>query len=95
MANLIMTDHAIERQWQRRITQRMIELTVEEPDGSEKESDGDTQFHKTINGREVHVVAHPKKQGEWLIKTVWVDDEADPNPIWKLIVKIGVSLLRR
>lgn len=95
MAKLTMTHHAVERQWQRRITQGMIQKTVEDSDGRKKESDGDTQFHKTIRGRKVHVVAMPKKRGEWLIKTVWVDDEADPNPLWKLLVKIGVSLFRR
>lgn len=94
MAEIRMTHHAVERQWQRRITQGMIEKTVEDPDGREKESDGDTQFHKTIGEREVHVVAMPHHYG-WLIKTVWVDDEADPSPLWKLIVKIGVRLIRR
>lgn len=95
MSKLIMTHHAVERQWQRRITQGMIQRTVDDADGKKNESDGDTQFYKTINGRKVHVVAHPKRGGDWLIKTVWVDGEGDPNPIWKLLVQIGVAILRR
>lgn len=95
MAKLIMTHHAIERQWQRRISQGMIQKTVDVPDGRKKEDDGDTQFFKSFNGRKVHVVAMPKARGEWLIKTVWVDNEADPHPLWKLVVTLGLRLLRR
>lgn len=95
MAKLIMTHHATERQWQRRISQGMIQKTVDSADGKQKESDGDTQFYKSFNGRKVHVVAMPKARGEWLIKTVWVDDEADPHPLWKLLVTLGLRLLRR
>lgn len=95
MAQLIMTKHAIERQWERRISQGMIQKTVDNPDGSKKESDGDTQFYKTFSERKVHVVAMPKERDEWLIKTVWVDDEDDPHPLWKLLVTVGLKLLRR
>ncbi|MEL6403529.1 MAG: DUF4258 domain-containing protein [Chloroflexota bacterium] len=95
MPKLIMTHHAIERKWQRRISQRAIEQAVSAPDGSKQESDGDTQFHKTIGGRKVHVVAHPKGRNEWLIKTVWVDDEPDPHPVWKFLVTTAVTVFLR
>lgn len=95
MSKLTMTHHAVERKWQRGISQGMIQKAVDDPDGRKKESDGDTQFFKTISGRKVHVVAHPQKRGEWLIKTVWVDGEGDPNFIWKLLVQIGVRIFRR
>ncbi|MEO1290096.1 MAG: DUF4258 domain-containing protein [Chloroflexota bacterium] len=79
MSKITMTHHAVERKWQRRISQGMIKKTIREPDGKKHEADGDTQFHKIINGRKVHVVAHPQRNGDWLIKTVWVDSEADSN----------------
>jgi hypothetical protein len=95
MAKIILTTHAVERMWQRRISQGMIEKTVQKPDGKKKESDGDTQFYRTLDGRKVHAVAKPIERGDWLIKTVWVDKESDPNPLWKIIVAIAVRILRR
>ena len=95
MPKLIMTHHAIERKWQRRISQRMIDQAVRAPDGSKRESDGDTQFHKTISGRKIHVVAFPKARDEWVVKTVWVDDEPDPHPLWKFLISAGVSIFLR
>jgi hypothetical protein len=95
MAKIVLTTHAVERMWQRRISQGMIEKAVQKPDGKKKESDGDTQFYRTLDGRKVHAVAKPIERGDWLIKTVWVDNEADPNPLWKIIVIIAVRILRR
>ncbi|MGJ3241219.1 MAG: DUF4258 domain-containing protein [Anaerolineae bacterium] len=94
MPQLIMTHHAIERQWQRRITRAMIEQTITQPDGQKAESDGDTQFNRTLNGRKVHVVAHPQGRDQWLIKTVWVDGEGDPHPLWKFAVVTAYKLWR-
>lgn len=95
MPKINLTTHAVERMWQRRISQNMIEQTIEKADGKEHESDGDTQFHRTLNNREIHVVAKPLEHGAWLIKTVWVDGEKDPHPIWEMLVKIAVRVLRR
>lgn len=95
MPKLTMTHHAIERKWQRRISQGAIQKTVETPDGKKRESDGDTQFHKTIHGRKIHVVAHPDGRNHWIIKTVWVDNEPDPHPVWKFFVTSMVSFFIR
>lgn len=88
---IILTDHARERMMVRRISQRMIQQTLENPQGSEKEDDGDTQFYRTLDGRRVHVVAKPLERNEWLIKTVWVKGEEDPSPL----VKFGLTWLAR
>jgi hypothetical protein len=95
MAKIILTTHAVERMWQRRISENMIDQTVKKPDGRRREDDGDTQFHRTLNRRKIHVVAKPIERGDWLIKTVWIDGEKDPNFLWKLLVMIAVRVLRR
>ena len=95
MSRIILTTHAVERMWQRRISQNMIEKTVQKPDGKKRESDGDTQFYRTLEGRKVHAVAMPMERGDWLIKTVWVDKEDDPNFLWKIIGAVAVRLLPR
>ena len=95
MSKLILTTHAKERMLQRRINNGMIEQTLKKPQGKELEGDGDTQFFKKIEGRELHVVAKPIEHGDWLIKTVWVKDEKDPHPILKLFSMLFVRLFWR
>lgn len=93
MANkIVLTDHAVERMWQRRIFGPMIQQTVDDSDGNFVEGDGDTQFYKVIGGREIHAIAKPLARNEWLIKTVWVEDEDDPHPVWKIAATILASL---
>ena len=90
---LIYTNHAAERMMVRRISKKMIEQTVQSPNDSELEDDGDTQFKKTVNGRNVHVIAKPlPDEKAWLIKTVWVRGEDDPNPIIKFALTMLVKL---
>jgi hypothetical protein len=94
MAKIVLTTHARERMMQRRINQNMLEQVIQKPDSREKESDGDTQFARRIEGRKVEVVAMPMEHGGWLIKTVWVEGEKDPNPIWVIITKILARIMR-
>lgn len=95
MPQIILTNHARERMLVRRVSQSMIEQTVSQPQGREKEDDGDTQFHRTVNGRKVHVVAKPLERDEWLVKTVWVDDEDDPNPLLTMALTLAARLWRQ
>jgi hypothetical protein len=94
MSKIVLTTHARERMMQRRISQSMIEQVVQKPDSKEKESDGDTQFAKRISGRKVEVVAMPIERSGWLIKTVWVEGETDPNPLWVLVTKFLARVMR-
>lgn len=92
-SKIIYTKHAIERRVVRQVSKGMIKQTVNKPDGREPESDGDTKFIKVINGREIHSVAKPlPDQDAWLIKTVFVRGEDDPNPIRKFILTTLVRL---
>ncbi len=87
--NIILTNHTEERMALRRISREMILSTVQKPDSQEKEADGDTQFVKTINKRPLHVVAaYLKDEKKWLIKTVWVRGEDDPQPLWKRLLRL-------
>ncbi|MBC7814566.1 MAG: DUF4258 domain-containing protein [Burkholderiales bacterium] len=94
--NAIFTHHAQERMKLRRISDDMVLNAISKPDRREQEDDGDTKFIKTISGRPLHVVAaHLPDEKKWLVKSVWVRGENDPQPIWKRILLLTVSLIRR
>ncbi|MCL4254391.1 MAG: DUF4258 domain-containing protein [Anaerolineae bacterium] len=92
MKQLIFTDHARERMFLRSISKSLIQTTLDKPDKTEREDDGDTQFIKPVTRsgekRNLHVIAKPvPEQGKnaWLIKTVWIRGEDDPNFIIKTV----------
>ncbi len=92
---IIYTNHAIERRVVRRISKKAIQQTVLKPDSTEKENDGDTEFKKTVDGRKIHAIAKPlPDQQAWLIKTVWVRGEDDPNIIVKLMLTLLVKAFK-
>lgn len=95
MSDFRLTNHAVERMFQRGISRGMIDQTLSKPDGKKAEDDGDTQFFRKLNGRQVHVVAKPIERNQWLIKTVWVNQEGDPSFIMKIISKLALPLLRK
>lgn len=93
---IVLSKHVEERMAVRRVSRDLIDKTVYQADSSKLEDDGDTKFVKTIDKREIQVIAKPlDDENKWLIKTVWVEGENDPNLIWKWIVTLGVRLLRR
>jgi hypothetical protein len=88
-ANIVYTKHAEERMRLRRITSSMIADTVNKPDRTQIEEDGDTEFIRTLNGRKVHVIAtRVTKPSGWLIKSTWVRGEEDPLPLWRQILSL-------
>ena len=92
---VIYTNHATERRVVRRVSKNAIKQTIANPDATEKEDDGDTQFKKTVNGRKIHAVAKPlPDQKAWLVKTVWVRGEDDPNVIVKLLLTVLVRVFK-
>ena len=102
MRKLIYTDHAFERMYLRNISKSLVQATLDHHDDSEHETDGDTQFIKTLqhwgSKREIHVVAKPlPKEGKntWLIKTVWVDGEEDPSFLVKTFRMVMMRLFHR
>ncbi len=94
--NVIFTDHALERMKLRRITQEAVVRTLQDPLRKEKEADGDTQFIKTINKREIHVVAnYQTDEKKWLVKSTWVRGEEDPVAWWVRLLKLPLRWLKR
>ena len=74
----VLTDHAEERMLLRRITRDMVAQTLAKPDRKENESDGDIEHIRTINGRQLHVIAFYKEdQKKWIVKSTWVHGEDD------------------
>lgn len=96
---IILTDHAFERMIERSIQRSMVRDALHKPDKTSIEDDGDTRYERTIKQRNLHVVAKPlPEEGRdvWLVKTMWVRGEDDPNVIVKLVRRgIAQLLLRR
>lgn len=64
----------------RRITEQMVEQTVQKPDSKTLEDDGDTKFVKTIANRNIQVVGkYLADDRKWLVKSTWVRGEDDPK----------------
>lgn len=94
--NFILTNHAEQRMKLRRITHEMIAKTIQKPDEREPESDGDTQFIRTLEKRQVHVVAkYLDDEKKWLVKSVWVRGEEDPKPLWMRLILLPINIIRR
>jgi hypothetical protein len=86
MAKVILTKHARERMSLRRIDESVVKTAIEKYNKKEPEDDGDTQFIRDIKRsgqtRQLHVIAKPlPEEGKdaWLVKTVWIRGEDDPN----------------
>lgn len=78
----ILTDHAQERMVLRGITPAMIAQALEKPDRKETEPDGDIEHIRTINGRQLHVIAFYKPdQKKWVVKSTWVRGEEDQKSL--------------
>ncbi|MEQ8673991.1 MAG: DUF4258 domain-containing protein [Aggregatilineales bacterium] len=102
MSKIILSDHARERMYLRNIPQSLVQSALNTPDDRKREDDGDTQFIKQVkrggDSKKLHVVAKPlPDQGKdtWLIKTVWIRGEDDPNFIIKTIRMLMMRLFNR
>lgn len=102
MKQLIFTDHAHERMFLRGISKSLIQTTLDKPTKTEIEDDGDTQFIKPVTRRgekrNLHVIAKPvPEQGKnaWLVKTVWIRGEDDPNFFIKTIRMLVFKIFYR
>lgn len=82
------TKHSLERLQSRSISQDAAVQVLKFPETTQPtDKPSSTKFIKTINGREIHVVAtHLPKQKTWLVISVWVRGEEDRVPlIWQII----------
>jgi len=76
--NIVFSKHARERMELRQISEDMVLRTIDRPDRTYLEDDGDTKFICTLNGIKLHVVCKPvPEEGKWLVKSTWVRGEDD------------------
>lgn len=102
MKKIIFTDHAYERMYLRGISESLVHDAVDHYDEIEREDDGDLKFIKAVkrsgNLRQIHAVAKQlpdESQDTWLIKTVWIRGEKDPNPLIRVFRMLLMRLFHR
>jgi hypothetical protein len=95
-SRFILTDHAMKRMRLRGITADMVQHAIVKPDERKVEADGDIKFIRTLDHRQLHVVArYLDDEKKWLVKSTWVRGEDDPVPLLKRLLMIPVNFLRR
>lgn len=74
---IILTDHALERMQQRRVTEEMVLSTLSRPDRS-RYADAKEKFiyNKTFGREMVEVVASQNEKKEWVVVSVWSRPES-------------------
>ncbi len=69
---VVFTNHARERMEQRIISEELVLETVQTPDRTYLEDDGDTKFIRRVYRGNIHVVCKPlPEEDKWLVKSVW------------------------
>jgi len=87
--NLIFTHHALDRLKDRSINYAHLVDVVNYPDKKFSQSENTFKFIKTINQRNIHVVAKfLEKDRKWLVISVWVRGEEDrESVVWWLLTQ--------
>ncbi len=76
--NIVFSKHARERMEQRIISEEMVLATVQMPDRTYPEADGDTKFIRKVYRGKVHVICKPlPEENKWMVKSVWIRGEDD------------------
>lgn len=74
---IILTDHALERMQQRRVTEEMVLSTLSRPDRSRYADAKEKFIYNKSFGREmVEVVASQNERKEWVVVSVWSRPES-------------------
>jgi len=82
--NAIFTKHAINRLYNRRITQSDAWYTFQHPDGSlPGKTPGSRKFYKNYGKQRIEVVAKKNEKGEWVILSCWSKYIGDGKPIFR------------
>lgn len=85
--DLILTNHAADRQSLRSIGFKALYKTIHQPDKKIRIEDEKWKFIKKIDQRQYQIIAnYLADQKKWLIISVWVRGEEDRLPLmWQLI----------
>lgn len=98
--NAIFTNHAINRLYNRGITQSDAWYTFQHPDGSlPGKTLGSRKFYKNYGKQRIEVIAKKNEKGEWVILSCWSKLIGDGKPIFRKetflekIIKKGLDKL--
>ena len=70
--NLIFTNHAINRLYNRGISQEKAYETFKNPDGQlPGKIPGSVKFYKSYGEQRIEIVAKKNEQGEWVVFSCW------------------------
>jgi len=82
--NLIFTNHAIKRLYDRGIAQSDAWYTFKHADGVlPGKSPGAKKFYKTYGKQKIEVVAKKNEKGQWVILSCWSKYVGDGKPMFK------------
>lgn len=74
---IILTDHALERMRERRVSEEMVFVALTKPDRSrEADAKGKFIYNKSFGREMVEVVASQNERKEWVVVSVWSRPES-------------------
>lgn len=80
--NVVFTKHALNRLYNRGITQQDIWYTFQHPDNiTSGKISGSKMFSKNYGKQTIFVIAKKNNQGQWIILSCWSKYVGDSNPI--------------
>jgi hypothetical protein len=69
--------------------------TIKSPAEKESENNGNVKFIKTVDDREIQVIANwLEDENRWIVVSAWVRGEEDPRPLWQWVFVLPYRLLR-
>lgn len=90
--NLIFTNHSLDRLKLRSVSQETVRQVLAHPDQTyPTDKPNSHKFVRHIHNRQIQVVAtYLSNQNKWLIISVWVRGEEDPQSlVWQLLAQLG------
>jgi hypothetical protein len=82
--DIIFTNHAITRLYNRGISQSDAWETFKHPDRViEGKIAGSKKFYKDLKGKKIEVVAQPNKKGEWVVFSCWTKENGYKEKSYK------------
>jgi len=93
---VIWTNHAIERLYERRITQSDAWYSFQHPDGQMPGSTaGSTKYYKDYGAQRIEVVATRNEKKEWIILSCWSKIVGTGQPIFAKQENLFITILKK
>jgi len=92
---VIFTNHALQRLWERGITQSDAWYSFQHPDGSTAGStSGSIKYYKDYGNQRIEVVATQNEKKEWIILSVWSKIIGNNQSVFPGPESFGTTLLK-